>query len=600
MKWLPLPPWSPPRRADLAHDAVAAVAALFVAVPAGLAYATIAGLPPAAGLYASAIPTVVGALFRSSRHVLAGPTNAVSLLVGAAVLRPIGADPMSIALTLALMVGLFQTAAGLLRLGTLVDYVSSSVVLGYITGAGVLIGAGQLYNVTGTRGPRGRLHETLLGWFATVGHADWLALTVALSTVAAVIVLRRLKRALPFRLPTPIVVMTAALLSVVALDLDARGLRVIADLAPIQRGLPRPSLPSFRGFAELLPVAIAISVLSLIESSAVARSIAARTGQRLDASTDFFGQGLSNLAASVFGGYPVSGSLSRSALNERAGAKSRWAGVLTGCFMIGVLLLVGPMLDRTPIAALAGLLLVVAYDLVDVKKIRQTVRASPGDALAFVATLLGTWLLSLDVAIYLGVGLSLVLHLRQARLLVARDLVVHEDGLLVERSLGTMTGACTRVRILHVEGRLFFAAAGELQTLLDEALRADSLRVLIVRLKRAPGLDASTAAVFASAAEAARLNGKSLLLAGMGPGAMRVLERSEAARAIGAENLFPAQNRWFAALDAARQRALGLAGGPCEQCPLVSSRFLAKATDVAETFQHVPTSENHDQGCRSA
>jgi SulP family sulfate permease len=269
------------------------------------------------------------------------------------------------------------------------------------------------------------------------------------------------------------------------------------------------------------------------------------------------------------------------------------AGVYSGVGVIVVLLLVGPLLDRTPIAALAGLLLVVAYDLVEPARIRQTLRASPADALAFVVTVLGTWLLSLDVAIYLGVGLSLVLHLRKARLLVVRDLGVNEEGRLVERSFGTGVGACPHIRILHIEGRLFFAASGELSSVLDDALRADSLRVLIVRLKRAPGLDASTAAVFAAAAQAAKLNGRHLLLVGLGPEAMGVLERSEAALAIGAENLFPTQTRWFAALDAARARALQLVGPGCAPCPLSAAHFDAHAGDVSKTFQRVPTVLKH-------
>lgn len=570
-------------------DAIAAVAVLFLAVPQGLAYATIAHLPPVMGLYAAALPTVVGAIFRSSRHVISAPSNAVSLLVGAAVVSKIEADPVQMAVTLALMVGLFQAAAGLLRLGALVDYISSSVVLGYITGAGVLIGAGQLYNVTGTHGPRGHLQVTLMGWLGTLGQADLLAVSMALAAAALVLSLRWLNQRLPFRLPTATVAMTGALLAVVTFDLDARGLSVIADLAPIERGLPAPALPTLGGFWKLLPIAVAVTVLSLVESSAVARSIATKTGQRLDASTEFFGQGLANVTAAIFGGYPVSGSLARSALNERAGAKSRMAGVFTGLLMVGVLLVVGPLLDRTPIAALAGLLLVVAYDLIDPVRIRQTLRASPGDAVAFVVTLLGTWLLSLDLAIYLGVGVSLVLHLRKARLLAVRDLGVNEDGQLVERSFGTGIGGCPCIRILHIEGRLFFAASGELQAVLDDALRAEALSVLIVRLKRAPGLDASTAAVFASAAETARLNGRHLLLVGMGPEAMQVLERSEAAKSIGAKNLFPTEARWFAALDAARMRALELVGRGCEPCSLRGAHFAAQASDVSDTFQRVPT-----------
>jgi len=151
---------------DLRHDAVAGVGVAFLAVPQAVAYAMIAGLPPAAGLYAAGVPVVVGSLFRSSRHVITGPSNALSLLVGAAVAGAVGADPVTTALTLALMVGVLQVGAGVLRLGVLVDYISRPVVLGYITGAGVLILAGQLPNVTGTEGAGGHLFEQVAGWVA--------------------------------------------------------------------------------------------------------------------------------------------------------------------------------------------------------------------------------------------------------------------------------------------------------------------------------------------------------------------------------------------------------------------------------------------------
>ncbi|MEM6992721.1 MAG: SulP family inorganic anion transporter [Myxococcota bacterium] len=161
---LPLPRVQRYRRASLWPDLSAATTVLFLAVPQGLAYATIAGLPPAMGLYAAAIPTIVGSVFRSSSHVLSGPTNALSLLVGGATAVGLGADPAAVAITLALMVGVMQIAAGLLRLGTLVDYISSAVVLGYITGAAALIAVGQLHNLTGTRGPSGRIWEHVGGW----------------------------------------------------------------------------------------------------------------------------------------------------------------------------------------------------------------------------------------------------------------------------------------------------------------------------------------------------------------------------------------------------------------------------------------------------
>lgn len=550
---LPLPPISRYSPRDLPADLSAALAVCFLAVPQGLAYATIAGLPPAMGLYAAAVPTIVGSLMRSSRFVVAGPTNALSLLVGAAVATGLGGDPVGVALTLALMVGVMQLGAGLLRLGAVVDYISGPVVLGYITGAAVLIGAGQLYNVTATNGPRGTLVDTIAGFVPTVGDASWLAVVMAAGTVVLVVLLRLLARRLRRRIPDAMVAMVVALVVDVAFDLEARGLRVLADLSPIPAGLPPPAVPELADLGELMPVAVACAVLSLVESSAVARSLAARTGDRLDASTEFAGQGLSNIAAAFFGGYPVSGSLSRSALTESSGGRSRLGGMLSGVLMIGVLLAFGPVLDHTPIASLAGLLLVVAWDLVDGRRIARTLRTSKSDALALVVTVISTFVLPLDTAIYMGVVVSVVLFLRRARVMVVREMFRDADGGWQECKTGQeeVAGRLPGIRILQAEGPLFFGSTGELIAELDDALHDPRARVVILRLKRAQGMDVTVASALAEAAVQARKQGRWLMLVALDDTQMRVLERSGAAQAFPPEHVLKVRGKRFEALEIA-------------------------------------------------
>jgi SulP family sulfate permease len=265
-------------------------------------------------------------------------------------------------------------------------------------------------------------------------------------------------------------------------------------------------------------------------------------------------------------------------LLERAGGRTRVAGVITGVLMVGVLFALGPLLDATPLPALSGLLLVVAYDLVDVEKIRRTVKASPADAIAFVATMIGTWVVPLDKAIYIGIAISLVLFLRNARLLGVRELCVASTGRLVERPLGQPAcddRVCPQIRMLHVEGSLFFGAAGELQAALDDVARDASVKVIVVRLKRTRALDVTAAAILEATASNLRSQGRHLILVGMTPDLMQVLERSGAAAAIGADHLFPTQETWFSAMEAARQRALELCGECDEACPLRAVRFTA-------------------------
>jgi SulP family sulfate permease len=580
---LPLPPISRYSPRDLPADLSAALAVCFLAVPQGLAYATIAGLPPAMGLYAAAVPTIVGSLFRSSRYVVAGPTNALSLLVGAAVATGLGGDPVGVALTLALMVGAMQLCAGLLRLGVVVDYISGPVVLGYITGAAVLIGAGQLYNVTATAGPRGTLVTTVAGFLPTVSAASWLSVGMAVGTVLVVVLLRLLSRRLHRRIPDTMLAMLAALGLSVGLGLEARGLHVLADLSPIPAGLPAPGIPALADMRALMSVAVAATVLSLVESSAVARSLAARTGERLDASTEFVGQGLANLTAGLWGGYPVSGSLSRSALTAQSGARSRLAGMLSGLLMIGVLLAFGPVLDHTPIASLAGLLLVVAWDLVDGRRIVRTLRASKSDALALVVTVISTWTLRLDTAIYMGVIVSVVLFLRRTRVMVVREMFRDDEGRWQECHTGQpdVPGRLPGIRILQAEGPLFFGSVGELVTELDDVMRDQRARVVMLRLKRAQGMDATVAAALAEHARRARREHRWFMLVALDQRQMDVLARSGAAEAFPAEHLLMVRGRRFEALEIACELAqdhLDREGRVLEQ--VVPPPALQDVTDV--------------------
>lgn len=565
----------------LRRDLSAAAAVTMVGVPQAIAYAMIAGLPPAAGLYASAFPAILSAAFRSSSHVVAGPSNALSLLVGmslATVALDGTPDPWVLAGSLALLVGLFQFAAGAARLGALVDYISRAVVLGYITGAGLLIGFGQLGNVTQSPMARGDVWTRLGSWLGNLDQTDPRSVALAFGTLLALLLQRRF---LP-RAPGAILVLVAGIVASWLFDLQGHGFATAGQLAPVPAGLPPLRLPPMDlvTLKALLPAAVAATVLSLVESSAVARSIAAESGERLDMNREFLGQGVANLAAAFTGGYPVSGSLSRSALNFRSGAASSVSSVFAGVLMLVVLLLFGPLVDLTPVAVLAGLLLLVAWDLVNVEAIRTVMRALWGDRLAFLATVVGTWTLPLDLAIYLGVGISILLFLRRVRNLRVTDLVV-TDGRIRESGGELDAGTCRRVRAIHVEGNLFFGAANELQEALDDATRDPSVRVLIVRLKRARGLDYTTAGVLLATRQRLAAQGRHLLLAGMKPASMALFDDVGLTEAFGSESLFPTQTEWFEAMNEALAHGLRLVGGGCSTCPLAGYLRAAGQVDSA-------------------
>ena len=546
----------------LPRDLLASPSVTFLDIPQGVAYAMIAGLPPAMGLYAAALPAIVGALFRSSRHVVTGPTNAVSLLVGTAVAAEVahgGASPMTVGVTLAFMVGVVQFLAGLLRLDALADYISQPVVRGYISGAAVLILIGQLPNATGTVRVVGNPIQMIGGWLFSLSEVQLLAVLFTLGTIACVLYLRHFYP----RLPAAILALGLSIVVARVFQLSDAGLQLVADLAPLPAGLPPFTVPHLDQWASLLPMALACAVLSLVESSSVARTLATKSGQQLDMAAEFSGQGLANIAAAFSGGYPVSGSLARSTLNQQAGAQSRLSALFCGLLMLTVLLFLGPVVNQTPIASLAGLLFVLASDLIDRDRIRMILRGTRGDRVAFLTTLVGTWLVPLDQAIYIGVGISILLFLRRARLLTIREMTISEKGRFreVDQEQEDQGQHCSAIRILNLTGPLFFAASGELQAAVERINVEPHIRVVILRIRQTQGLDITIASLLESSQRQLESSGKTLLVLGLRPDAMQLFEKTGIATRIGPANLFPAQSGWFTAMEAALRRALALAGG---------------------------------------
>ncbi|MGE3636576.1 MAG: SulP family inorganic anion transporter, partial [Sandaracinaceae bacterium] len=565
----------------------AALSVAVLGIPQGVAYAMIAGLPPAMGLYAASVPAIVGSLFRSSRHAICGPTNALSLLVGTTGAAVSGLDPVPAALLLAFLVGLTQLAAGVLRLGVLVDYVSVPVVVGYISGAAVLIALGQLHHLTGTPAGTGHALERAYTWISNLDDANLISAGIGLGTAVTIVVVRRIDR----RVPGVLLAIGVATLLEWALGLEDRGVRVVEDLSPIVAALPPITLPgrdfTFEAAPRLLPLAIAAAVLSLVESSASARATSKRTGQRLEMSSEFVGVGLANLTASLFSGYTCSTSLGRSALNQSAGARTRLSGVISGVVTLAAILLLGPVIDRTPLSALAGLLLVVAMDLFDVRRIKRILTARPSDAFAYALTVVATIALRLDYAVYLGVLTSLVLYLRRARMLSIHEVVFDAEDRVIEVPFGELedrSRTCSRIRIIGIEGDVFFASAGELEAVLDRVIEEPTAKAIVLRLRRAKGLDVTALEILEAAAVRLAAAGRHLYVAGAAPEAIALLRRTGVHDVIGAEKVIPRELTFFHAAEQALAAALAsLDDHPCEACP-VERRLNARAVGVLRVY----------------
>ncbi len=398
------------RRADLAPDIIAGLTVAMIAVPQGIAYALIAELPPHTGLYAAIVGAIVGALWGSSRHLQTGPTNASSLLILPALLAvatPGTPDYLIAAGMIAVLAGIIKLLVGLARLGVLINFVSDSVVIGFTTGAGLLIIVNQLRHLLRLNIPStSELDQTLRNVVTHLPESHIPSLLLGLGTLFLVLMLRRIDR----RIPSAFAALMLASIAAAVLGLAGQ-VKLVGTLPSGLPPLAALPLTDLRIIGELSTASLAVAAFGLVETTSVARGIAAKTRQRLDSNQEFIGQGLASIACGLFSGYPSSGSLARSALNFQAGARSALSNVFCGIFVLLALLAFGPLASHIPLSALAGLLLFAAVGLIDRREITRIWRSAGGDRIIMVVTLLATLFLPLQFSVLTGILMSLGYYL---------------------------------------------------------------------------------------------------------------------------------------------------------------------------------------------
>jgi len=511
-------------RADLAAGAVGAI----VVLPQAIAFATLAGLPPQYGLYAAMVPAVIAALWGSSWHLVSGPTNAISLVVFATMTQlaePGSAKYINLVLMLTLLVGATQLVAGLARLGVLVNFISHTVVVGFTAGAALLIIASQLRNFFGVPIPAGSsFFETLHLFAAGADEIQTATLLVGVITLAAGIASRRW---MP-RVPYMIVAMVAGALAGYAINRwHLPGGVTIRVLGALPAALPALSLPQFSldTMRALGSAAIAVSVLGLVEAVSIARSIALKSGQRIDGDQEFIGQGLSNLAGSFFSAYPSSGSFNRSGANYEAGARTPLAAVFSAAFLVLIVLAVAPLAAFIPVASMAGILLLVAWGLFDFHQMRTIVRASRAEGALLAVTVFATLTLHLEIAILFGIALSLVLYLHRTSRPALRSILPDPQSAqrkFRERRPGE--AECPQLQILRVEGSLYFGAVSHVGDYLQQIEERRPLQKHLLLLSKSMNfVDVAGAELLAGEARRRRARGGGLYFHGLRDSAARML-----------------------------------------------------------------------------
>lgn len=533
--------------ASVRKDLVAGVTVAAISLPQAMAYALIAGVEPLYGLYSAIVVTAIASLFGSSKHLINGPTNAISLVVfsSLAFLDPDAhLEAHEAMFLLAVMAGSLQILVSVLRLGDLTRYISESVVLGFMAGAGLLIALGQVGNVLGVP-QRGNGHQPVVYRFVLTvwggGHPNPRSIAVACAAIGFAVWFRRLVER--YRLPRldmfASLVLVSGLSAAAGWSSDGHASPSLVEvLGKVPAGLPRFHVPSVElgWITEMSGSALAIAVLGLLEALAIAKSIAGQTGQTLDYNRQCLAEGLANLGGGFFQCLPGSGSLTRSAINFQAGAETRLSGIVAAASVALVMVSFAPLARYVPRAALAGLLVITAYRLVEWRRVASAFRASRYDGALVAATAISAVFASVEFSILIGVAISLVLYVPRAARISCAELFVGTDRVI--RRMRQGDARCSLVSIHDVEGDLFFGAAPELDRLLAR-IRSDAEgRVVVLRLRRARNPDLVCLERLERFCRAFRSSGTPLVLSGVRGDLTRAMAALAFERWIPSEQVF--------------------------------------------------------------
>ncbi len=519
-------------------DLIAGLTGAIVVLPQGVAFAAIAGMPPVYGLYTGMVPAIVAALLGSSWHLVSGPTTAASIVLYSLLsfhAEPGTATYVQLAISMTFLVGLAQLALGVARMGVLVNFVSHAVVIGFTSGAALLIATHQIRHFTGVPIPKGSdFAQTMHFFFQNMAQYNGAILTVSVATLLAGLLCRRV---LP-RIPYMVVALAIGTLLAWILDPTLSGSSGITRVDPLPASLPPLSLPdlSWGTLHALAPGVVAVTMLALTEAISIARAMAMRSGQVIDADQEFIAQGVSNLVGSFFSAYVATGSFNRSGLNYASGARTPLAAAFAGLLLIALVTQVAELAAYLPHAAMAGVLILVAWGLIDWHHIFHILHTSRPETAIMLTTFLATLFFNLESSILFGVMLSVGLYLARTSHPNVVSRIPDPTHPTRRFALPGTQPECPHIRLVWIDGSLFFAAVGAIRARLESMTTAQTHLVIV-----APGInciDLSGAEFLAQEALIRRNGGGGLYLVRIKETPLTLLKRGGYLHTIGEENLF--------------------------------------------------------------
>jgi SulP family sulfate permease len=536
-------------RETLRHDLLAGLVSAIIVLPQGVAFATLAGMPPEYGLYGAMLPAVVGALWGSSWHLVSGPTNATSLMVFATVAAfaaPFSPAYVTLVLTLNLMVGLIKLGLGIARLGALVNFISTAVVIGFTAGAGLLIVGAQLRNFFGLSIPQqASFILAMRDFFAHVRDTQFAVVGVGLVTLLWAIAGKRWFPRVPYLL-TGIVGGAA-----VAWLLAVFNIAHVPTVGALPSAIPPLSAPDFslETWQTLAPIALALTVIGLSEAISSGRAVALKSGQRIDGNQEFIGQGLANIVGAFTSSYPTSGSFNRTGANYEAGARTPLACVFSGILLLIILLVVRPLATYLPVASMAAVLFIIAWGLIDVRAMRRVFRTNRADALTLAVTFIATLTIRLEVAILVGVLVSLLIYLNFATHPNVVRVVPDPGSSRRFRAVHAHSTLCPQLDILRIDGGVFFGSVDHIRDAIEAARAArPATRHLLLICTHITLMDGAGADLIGFLARSLREAGVQLYLCKLRPSVYALLDRAGVLEVVGRDHVFMTKDQALAAI----------------------------------------------------
>lgn len=523
-------------KGHLAGDTRAGFNVALLAFPQGMAYALIAGLPIQYGIYGSAIAAMVAPIFAKSHYITLGPTNATSvmLLSAFASLGIAGTQMLSLVPLLILLVGLFVVIGAYFKVANFVQYISRSVITGYITASALLIIANQIPKALGLSLPHkgATFYESMALIASSIETVHWITVGISLVTVVLYVWLDRFYKALP---NVAICLVTLSLLTALTVGHDA-GVAFLSGINAADWSFQAPAL-SLANIQLLASPALAIALLCILEGISIGKSLAAKTGARLDANQAMFSIGMANISCAFFSGMPASGSLTRSSLSATSGGRSVLASYISGAIVFIGAFVLGPYTRFIPQSTLAVLVIVIGISLLNKHAIRIVTRSTKSDAIVFGTTFISGLLMPLDMAIYIGVGISIILFLKKVARPEMIEYAFNEEGHLAEVETLEQRGT-PEVSIVHVEGELFFGAADLFRDQMRRICEDPNLKIVVLKMRNAHNMDATAVMALEELLLYMAEKKRYLILSEVKTDLIRVLKNSGIYDTIEARNIF--------------------------------------------------------------